>query len=166
MPKLLTPRIILAAIAVACIGILATAWYLQYGAGKQQPCPLCILQRYAFITLAMVCTLAVIHGPQRTGMIVYAVFADLLATTGVGLSLWQVSRGASMTSCLADPIGEFVNALPMANWWPEYFFASGGCADVYPPIFGLYTPQWSLVWFLILTAITTAALYVSLRRTR
>ena len=166
MPKLLSPRVILAFIGLVCIGLLTTAWFLQYGPDRHQPCPLCILQRYAYLSLAIVCLLAAAHGPQRIGMLIYAVIADLFAGAGTGLSLWQVSKGASMTTCLADPIGEFVNGLPSANWWPEFFFATGGCADKYPPIFGLYVPQWSLVWFTVFLILITVALIATMRRKR
>jgi len=166
MPKLLLPRILLALIGFICIGILTEAWYLQYGPGLQQPCPLCVLQRYTFLALAIVCLLAAAHGPQRTGMLIYAAVADLLAGTGFGLALWQVTKGASMGSCLSDPIGEFVNGLPSANWWPEYFFANGGCADKYPPILGLYVPQWSLVVFALFMGLITVALLAILRHKR
>ena len=166
MPKQLSPRILLAIIGFACIGLLTTAWYLQYGPDRQQPCPLCVLQRYAYMALAIVCLLAAAHGPRRSGMLVYAALADLVAGTGAGLALWQVTKGASMDSCLADPIGEFVNGLPPANWWPEFLFANGGCADKYPPILGLYVPQWSLIWFAIFMGLVTVALIASLRQAR
>ena len=142
------------------------AWYLQYGPDRQQPCPLCVLQRYTFLALALVCLLAAAHGPQRTGMLVYAGIADLLASSGLGLAIWQVTKGGTMTSCLSDPVGEFVNALPPANWWPEYFFANGGCADKYPPILGLHVPEWSLVWFTVFTGLIMVAFVATLRQRR
>ena len=166
MPKPLTPRILLALVGVACIGILTAGWYLQYGPDHQQPCPLCVLQRYTYLALAMVCLLAAAHGPQRAGMLVYAAIADLFAGIGIGLSLWQVTKGESMTSCLADPIGEFVNGLPAANWWPEFFFANGGCADKYPPILGLHVPQWSLILFASFAGLIAVALIAVLRKGR
>ncbi|MEO8102400.1 MAG: disulfide bond formation protein B [Betaproteobacteria bacterium] len=166
MQKLFSPRSIFALVGMICVGILAAGWYMQYGPGKQQPCPLCILQRYTYLILAAVCLLAAAHGPQRVGLAIYAGIADLCATAGLGLSTWQINKGASMTSCLDDPIGEFVNGLPPANWWPEYFFANGGCADKYPPILGLHVPQWSLFWFAILAALITFILITVMRNKR
>jgi protein dithiol:quinone oxidoreductase len=164
MPKILTPRLVFAIIGIVCVGMLVTGWYMQYGPGRQQPCPLCILQRYAFVALAFVCLLAAVHGPQRMGTLVYAAIADLIASAGIGLAVWQVTKGPSMTSCLADPIGEFVNGLPFANWWPEYFFANGGCADKYPPIFGLHAPQWALVSFAAFLGLITLGILATIRQ--
>ncbi len=166
MPTKFSPRIILALVGFSCIAVLAMAWYLQYGPGKQQPCPLCILQRYTYMTLAIVCLLAAVHGPQRIGMLIYAVIADAISAVGLALAIWQVNKGASMNSCLTDPVGEFVNGLPSANWWPEYLFANGGCADVFPPILGLHVPQWSMVCFAIFLAMIGVALISIIRQTR
>jgi protein dithiol:quinone oxidoreductase len=162
----ISPRLVLAAIGFICLGLLAAAWYLQYGPEKQQPCPLCILQRYAYMAMAVVCLVGAAHGPRGTGMLVYAGIADVIASAGLGLAAWQVTKGDSMTSCLADPIGEFVNGLPSANWWPEFLFANGGCADKYSPILGIPVPAWSLIWFIAFVILTSACVLVSLRRTR
>ena len=163
MQKLLSPRVIFVLVGFACLGLLATAWYLQHGPDRQQPCPLCVLQRYTYVALAIVSLVAAAYSPQRLGMLASVFLAELFAATGAALALWQVTKGASMVSCLADPIGEFVNALPSANWWPAYLFANGGCADRYPPIFGLYVPQWSLVWSVIFIGLITVALIATLR---
>ena len=164
MPTKISPRLAFAAIAVLCLCFLLTAWYLQYGPEKQQPCPLCILQRYLYMGLGLVSLLAAAHNPRRTGTLVYAGIADVIASTGVALAVWQVSKGASMTTCLADPIGEFVNGLPMANGWPEFLYANGGCADQYPPILGIPVPAWSLIWFAIFAVMIALVVVGALKR--
>ena len=165
MPTKLSSRAVFGLVGVTCFALLAAAWSLQYGPDRQQPCPLCILQRYLFMALGGVCLLAAAHGPQRTGQLVYAAIADLLTTLGIGVAGWHLTKGVSMTSCLADPIGDFVNGLPMANWWPEYLFATGGCADKHPPILGLSAAGWSLVWFCVF-AVAIAAVAISTIRTK
>ena len=166
MLKTISPRVVLALIGFICIVLLAMAWYLQYGPGKQQPCPLCILQRYAYMALATVCLLAAVHGPKPFGMLIYAIIADAIGAAGLILAIWQVNKGASMKSCLSDPVGEFVNGLPSANWWPEFLFANGGCADVFPPILGLHVPQWSMVCFAAFLAMIGVALFLIVRQLR
>lgn len=166
MLKTISPRVILALVGFICIALLAVAWYLQYGPGKQQPCPLCILQRYAYMALATVCLLAAAQGPKPLGMLIYAIIADAISAAGLVLALWQVNKGASMKSCLSDPVGDFVNGLPSANWWPEFLFANGGCADVFPTILGLHVPQWSMVCFAAFLAIIGFALFSIIRQLR
>ena len=147
MLKQFPVRAFFGALALICLALLTTAWYAQHGPQHQQPCPLCILQRYAYIGIGLVSLAGAVHGPRRIGAVVYAVLADLFAFCGLALATWQVSKGHTMKSCMEDPIGTFVNGLPSSDWWPEYFFATGGCGDVYPPLLGLTVPLWSLVWF-------------------
>ncbi|MBL8519573.1 MAG: disulfide bond formation protein B [Betaproteobacteria bacterium] len=157
-------RWVFAGIALLCLLLLTAAWYAQYGPAKQQPCPLCILQRYAYIALGMVCAVAAVAArPGRIAM-GFAALADMVASIGVVIALWQVTKGADMTSCATDPVGVFVNGLPTVNWWPEYFFANGGCADVYPPLFGLTVPVWSLIWFLGFSMALAGVLVAEARR--
>lgn len=141
MMNKLSPRLILGAIAVFSFGLLAYAWMLQYGPERQQPCPLCVLQRYVYLLIGIAATIGALH--QH---IIHAVTTALFAITGAGLAMWQVLKGSEMTSCLRDPIGEFVNGLPTADLFPQYFFANGGCADKYFTL-GLPVPVWSLVCF-------------------
>ncbi len=164
MPNRISPRVVFAIIGFVCLGLLSTAWFLQYGPDRQQPCPLCILQRYAYMAMAVVCLIAAAHNPRRPALLAYALVADLLATLGAGFAVWQVLKGGSMTSCLADPIGEFVNGLPTANWWPEFLFATGGCADKVPPVLGIAVPVWSLIWFMSFMALLGLILVHAVQR--
>jgi disulfide bond formation protein DsbB len=163
MPMKLNSRAIFAAVALGCLGILLAAAYMQYGPEKRQPCPYCILQRYAFILVGIIAAIAAIHGPKKTGNAVYAGLALLASLAGVSAALWQVMKGSTMTSCLADPVGEFVNSLPTANWWPQYFFANGGCADKIAPVLGIPIPVWSLF---LLSTLSAVAIFIGVTTMR
>src|SRR6218665_2509015 len=52
-----TPRRGLALISLACVALLACVLYLQHVVGLV-PCPMCIVQRYALIGLALLTGLA------------------------------------------------------------------------------------------------------------
>lgn len=144
------------AVFILCFGLVASAYWFQHGPQQQQPCPLCILQRYLYLGIGLVALLAGLHGPDLVGRRIYAALIWLLALMGVGLTAWQLSKGDTMTSCLSDPIGEFVQRLPSAQWFEgKLFFATGGCADKYPPTFGLSLAVWSLICFAALSMIAT-----------
>ncbi len=162
----LSARAVFSVISIICTGLLLTAYQLQYGAQQQQPCPLCILQRYAYLGTAVVSAIGAIHAPRRFGGMTYNAAIALIATAGAGLAIWQLNKGSAMQTCLADPIGQFVNGLPSANWWPEFFFATGGCADKYPSILGLSVAAWSLVWFVVLALFATALILRAYRSRR
>lgn len=153
MPSEKIARWIFAAVGAACVAVLVEAYFLQYGPGQLQPCPLCILQRYVYMAMAIVALLAAAIGPKRRATIWFASVLGLLALIGAMLAIWQVTKGDTMTSCDTDLVGQIVYNLPMRKWWPEFLAAYGGCADKIPPIFGLSIPLWSFICFTGLTVL-------------
>jgi disulfide bond formation protein DsbB len=59
------PRRVLALISLACVAMLAFGMYLQHVQGLE-PCPMCIVQRYALMLVAMLTGLASLS-PKRAG---------------------------------------------------------------------------------------------------
>ena len=154
------PRVLFFAIFILCLALVAGAYWFQHGPQQQQPCPLCILQRYLYLGIGLVALLAALHGPDRVGGQIYAVLLGSLASLGAALTGWQLSKGDTMNSCLSDPVGEFVQNLPSAQWFEgKLFFATGGCADKYPPTLGLSLATWSFICF---AALLGAAIFVVL----
>ncbi len=148
----ISTRTLFIAIALFCLALVAKALQLQHGPEMQQPCPLCILQRYAYLAIAFVALAGAVHARATQ---VYAWLITALSATGVWFTIWQLTKGGSMTSCLADPMGEFVNGLPTAGLFEaRVFFATGGCADKYAPTFGLSLPVWSLICFAVLALVS------------
>jgi protein dithiol:quinone oxidoreductase len=149
--KTINPKLLLGGVSFFCFVLLAYAWFLQYGPEKQQPCPLCVLQRYVYILLGLITLIGALHRH-----IVYVISAAVVSVCGAGLALWQVLKGSEMLSCQRDAVGIFVNGLPTADWFPAYFFANGGCADKYATL-GLPVPVWSLICFTLLILVCTFA---------
>ncbi len=146
------PRAAFGAAALACLVVLGAAYYEQHGPAQMQPCPFCILQRYVFIGIGLACLIAAIQGPKKAWARVYSGLSAMLSLTGLGIAAYLVTKQSSMNSCLADPVAVFVNGLPTAAWWDDFFWATGGCGTEYPPVLGLTVPVWSLVWFAVLSA--------------
>ena len=69
---------------------MAYALYTEYGPLHLDPCPLCIFQRVAMITLGVVFAVAALHAPLGAGARVYAVLGGLVAATGLSISSWHV----------------------------------------------------------------------------
>ena len=142
-----------------CFGLVAVALYLQH-AERLAPCPLCILQRYAFVGAGMFFLLSGLFGGAlaRSGLWVSALFAG--AGAAVAARHVYVVYHPSV-SCGIDVVEDFVNSLPPAQWLPQVFFADGACGAKLPPIFGLGIPEWSLLW---LTALVLISVLLSWRR--
>ena len=137
---------ILFCVALVCLALLGVALYLQV-VERMQPCPLCIIQRYAFAAIALIC-LVFVFLPRGTSAI-GAGFAALVALAGAGTAGWHVwVKAHPEISCGIDPLETSLNTLAPANWLPLVFKADGFCSTPYAPILGLSIPQWSLVWFI------------------
>ncbi|MBU0770796.1 MAG: disulfide bond formation protein B [Gammaproteobacteria bacterium] len=142
-----------------CFGLVAYALYLQH-IEHLAPCPLCILQRYAF-------------GGAGLFLLLSGLFGGSLARSGLWVSALLSAAGAAVAgrhvyvlynpsvSCGLDPVEDFVNSLPPAQWLPQAFFADGTCGAKLPPVLGLDIPEWSLLWLVVLTL---TAVLLSLRR--
>jgi protein dithiol:quinone oxidoreductase len=100
-------------------------------------------------------------------------FGGSLARSGLWVSALLSAAGAAVAgrhvyvlynpsvSCGLDPVEDFVNSLPPAQWLPQAFFADGTCGAKLPPVLGLDIPEWSLLWLVVLTL---TAVLLSLRR--
>ncbi len=150
-------RNLLYCIAALCIGFLAFAVYLQHFKGVET-CPLCVLQRYAFVLLAIFCLVGARFSAPKAG----AFFGFVAALSGAGVAGWQVwLRTQPGVSCGYDPIETVINQLITAKWVPYLFYAEGSCTNDKFQLFGFSTPQWSLFWFAVF-ALTL--LFIMLRR--
>jgi len=144
----------LIALAVVALALLGGALYLQFAA-HEDPCPLCILQRYAYLSIAIF-ALAGAAMRRRRG-VRYAEILILLAAAGgavaAGRHVWTLARPSF--GCGFDVLEPIVDGLPFAKIWPSVFQVSGLCETPYPPILGLSLPQWSLLGF-VLTLVLVA----------
>ncbi len=140
-------RPVLLCVALGAIALLGVGLYLQL-ALKMQPCPLCVLQRYAFAVLAIGCLAGALM--QRGAHAVMAGFGIVAALTGAGIAGWHLwIKAHPAVSCGIDPLETSLNTIPTARLFPTLFQADGLCTTDYPPILGLSIPQWSLLWFVV-----------------
>ncbi len=142
-----TSKPILIAVALVSLGLIGFALYLQHVEGML-PCPLCIIQRYVFLAVAIISLLVALlpRGAIRAG----ASLAALTALGGAGVAGWHLWVKANPTvSCGIDPLETSLNKIPTAELLPFVFKADGLCSAEYAPILGLSIPQWSLAWFVI-----------------
>lgn len=154
-----TSKPVLIAVGVISLALVGFALYLQHAKG-QMPCPLCVIQRYLFISLAAVCFLFAVlpRGVTRFG----ASLGVLTALGGAGVAGWHVWVKANPSvSCGIDPLETALNKYPTAELMPFLFKADGFCSAEYPAILGLSNPQWSLIWFVTLALVL---IWAALRR--
>jgi len=150
-----TSRPAFAAIFVACALLLGIALYLQEEVGLE-PCPMCILQRYAFTVVGIVALVGAIHGPRGVPLKVYGALLVLLAIAGGGVAARQsyILHFPPLTSSCGTDLEFLVNTFPISQALPKIFSGSADCAAVHWRLLGLSIAEWALVWFAIFAVAT------------
>jgi disulfide bond formation protein DsbB len=161
----LYPRLIYLAIFLVCAGLIGFGLYLQHAQGLE-PCPMCILQRYAFIATGVIALVAALHDPQVIGRRVYSVLIVLFAGLGGGVAtrhVWLEHNPPKLFDCGAD-FGYMLESFPLAEALPMIFRGTGDCTKVLWRFLGLSIAEWALIWFAIFIAAGIAAALVKARR--
>lgn len=143
--------------------IMLGALYLEYGVGLE-PCPLCILQRLAVIGFGLVCLVAAVHGPARTGQRVYAALALLMAGAGAGIAgrqIWLQQIPADQLPACLPSLDYMLEALPFQEVVNLLLRGTADCAKISWTLFGISLPEWSLLAFV---GMILFSLYLLLRR--
>ena len=156
-------RNLLLAIAAASIALIGAALYLQH-AKDMLPCPLCVIQRYLFIGVAFFSLIGAWMGKSAGKIKAGATLALLCALGGLGVvgkHLYVLAHPGF--SCGIDPMETTLNKIPTATLLPGLFRADGLCEAAQETVLGLNVPQWSAVWFVLLTL---ALVWVLVRRAR
>jgi protein dithiol:quinone oxidoreductase len=146
-----------AALAVVCLGLLAFAYYAQFEL-KLEPCPLCILQRVAFIAFFVVALLAAVHGPRGVGRKIYGLLAAFAAMVGVGIAgrhVWLQHLPPDQVPECGPGLEYMLDAFPLSKTLKMAFTGSGECAKVDWSFLGLSMPEWALIWFVALAIVAT-----------
>jgi len=160
----ISSRWIFLAIVLACAGLMAFGLYLQHVV-KLEPCPLCILQRYAFIAVGVIALLAAVHGPGRIGQALYGLLVALAAGTGAGIAVrqtWLQHNPPQVLDCGPD-LAYMLESLPLSQVLPKIFKGEGDCSKVGWSFLGLSIAEWALVWFVLFVL---AGLYLVIVRRR
>jgi protein dithiol:quinone oxidoreductase len=158
-------------LALVCIGMLAFGMYLQHVVGLE-PCPMCIVQRYALILVAACALFAWVIGlkvsKNSVPSMVQKIFA-LLALLFAGGGAFVAARQSflqwyppEIMSCGRDFYG-MVETFPLKRAIPMIFKGSGDCTKVDWTFLGGSIANWSFVAFAAMVLVLLALL---LRRSR
>ena len=159
----LTPRIVFAAIVLACAALILNAIFYFQGQLGLEPCPMCIVSRYTFIVIGAIALTGAIHAPKGVALKLYASLIALFAVAGIGVSMrhsYLQHFPPATESCGAD-LEFLLNTLPLGQALPKIFAGTGSCSKVDWKFLGVSIPEWAGIWFL---AFAAAALWVAFRK--
>ena len=141
------PRRVLALTAVVCVAMLAFGLYLQHVVGLE-PCPMCIVQRYALVLVAIVCALSAFS--LRKGMLIGGAFLTLLVAGFGGFVAARQSflqwYPPEIVSCGRDFYG-MIETFPLKRAIPMIFKGSGDCTKIDWTFLGGSIANWSFISF-------------------
>ena len=141
---------------IAISGLMGFAYFLQY-VKHQDPCPLCMVQRYIFILMLIVFAIAALHGPLRMGEKIYAALTVLLSLFGTGVALrhiWIQNLPKDQVPACGPGLDYMLDNFPMAEVLKGLVHGSGECAAKGWSFLALGIPEWSLLCYLALGAWT------------
>lgn len=152
MPALLNilaahPRKWLLFLALVCTGMFSYGMYLQQVVGLD-PCPMCIVQRYALIGVGLIALLAALF-PQRlvhqAGLIAL-VFVALFGALTAARQSWLQWFPPEIMSCGRDFFG-MIESFPLRRVIPMVFRGTGDCSKIDWTFLGLTIANWSFLVF-------------------
>lgn len=160
-----TPRRVLALVCATCVAMLAFGLYLQHVVGLD-PCPMCIVQRYALLMVAIV---AGVTAMTRGRVALMAGSALMLLVAGFGAFVaarqsflqWYPPE---VSSCGRDFYG-MIETFPLQRVIPMIFKGSGDCTKIDWTFLGASLANWSFIWFAAFMVVALLLL-VSLARRR
>jgi protein dithiol:quinone oxidoreductase len=148
---------------VACVALLAYAYYCQYVL-HLEPCPLCIFQRVGIFAIGVLFAIAAAHDPAGWGRRVYAGLLTLAAAITIGVAARhlyiQNAPPGTIAACGAS-LDFMMKVFPLTDVLVKVLTGSGECAKVTWRFLGLAMPAWVLISAVALGAV---GLWANLQR--
>jgi disulfide bond formation protein DsbB len=141
------PRRVFAAMATVCVALLAFGLYLQHVVGLN-PCPMCIVQRYALVLVAIISALAAasdkrsVHLGGAALLLLTAAFGAFVAAR----QSWLQWYPPEVVTCGRDFYG-MIETFPLKRALPMIFKGSGDCSAVDWTFLGGSIANWSFLCF-------------------
>lgn len=145
--KKLTVRQLNLAGFIACAGLIGYALYAEHVL-MLMPCPLCVFQRMAVISLGIIFLAAALHNPSGWGRGVYAALIVLATGAGIavaGRHVWLQNLPPDEVPACGAGYDYLMDTLPITDALRAIFTGSGECAEVTWQFLGLSMPAWVLI---------------------
>ena len=152
------PRRVLLTVSAACLLLLLFGLYLQHVVGLV-PCPMCIVQRYALITVTLFAFLASLSAKKSVQLLLSVL---LLLTSGFGAFVaarqsWLQWFPPEVVSCGRDFYG-MIETFPLQRLVPMIFKGGGDCTVIDWTFLGGSIANWSFLCFSGMAVLFTAML--------
>lgn len=132
---------------LSCVAMMTYALYAEHIL-LLEPCPLCVFQRMAVISLGIVFLVATMHNPSGRGRRIYALLLLLAAGAGAavaGRHVWLQNLPADQVPSCGPGFDYILDSFPLSEALSMIFTGSGECASIDWNLLGLSMPAWVLI---------------------
>ncbi len=151
---------------LAASALMAMALVFQHVYGYE-PCPLCVLQRIAMISLALILLVAAIHKPVSAVLRrMYSGLALLAAGAGAAIAgrhVWLQNLPEDEVPTCGPGYDYIMEIFSVFEGLAMILSGSGECADIDWLFLGLTMPAWTLISFVIAVML---CVYVFINQTK
>jgi disulfide bond formation protein DsbB len=153
------PRRVFALLSIVCLGMLSFGLYLQHSLGLE-PCPMCIVQRYALLFVALIAGLTCLSGKKiyhisgAAGLLLVACFGAFVAAR----QSWLQWYPPQVATCGRDFYG-MIEAFPINRLIPMIFKGSGDCSAIDWTFLGGTIANWSFISFTLFAGLALVIIW-------
>ena len=151
-------RKVLTLIFFFCIGLLATAYYMEYQLGLE-PCAMCIIQRIAIALAGLAALVGIIHNQYPK---IYFSLTGLFSVGGATSAirhLYLQSLPADQVPTCGPDLAFLIDQAYFSDALRMMFIGDGNCAEVMWTLMGISIPGWVLICCLGIISLSTLAFY-------
>lgn len=153
------PRRVFAFLSLVCLAMLAFGLYLQHSQGLE-PCPMCIVQRYALFSVAIIAGLLSASSARRVHFLGSFV---LLLAAGFGAFVaarqsWLQWYPPQVATCGRDFYGMIEN-FPLNRAIPMIFKGSGDCSAIDWTFLGGSIANWAFLIFCLVFGLASLMIW-------
>ena len=133
------------------IGLVISAYIFEIF-GYYDPCPLCILQRWSFVLIAMcgaLIAIPVLHVFLKKVLFILASFFACCGGIIAGRQIYLQNLPSDQIPTCAPPMDFLMDTLPLFEVIQTILIGDGNCAE-YEWRFILNFAEWALVFFILL----------------
>jgi disulfide bond formation protein DsbB len=157
---LASPTRVALLLGVACTGLVCASFYVQHVLGIE-PCPLCIIQRFTYLALAVVFLVAALVQSGSSLQRGLLWFAALLTLGGLGVAGYQTHlqlAPPTLAATCSASLSYMLETLSITDVLAQLLNAKGDCSDTSFKVLGLTLAQASLLIFTGFTLVLSSVL--------
>ena len=137
-------RVVLTLILLACIGLIATAFYMEYQLGLE-PCPMCIVQRIAVALAGAAALFGILHNKFKKFYLGLTTFFSAAGGASAIRHLYLQSLPPDRVPSCGPDLNYLLDNNFVSDALIQLFIGDGNCAEVMWSLLGISIPGWVLI---------------------